>query len=888
MIENLNEQQTSKSINFSAFLEKDFNVKAWINDAVSSSVKDATTTVGKHSKEHEVQLLENNVTILIEKLQFLSQEISHRLGKTVEDVTKSMPRILSDLQVMQEDTKNLKVDITKVKNSVNNVETDTGKTLLEQLKSLDLVKSRMEESHAVLQEAENWSNLEADANNIFASNDYQKASSRLHEAEKSLIIFQNTPEYEHRHKLLSELKNQLETKINPQLVVALSEHDISSCQMFYAIFCQIGRKKEFCNYYYESRKEHFVKLWQNAAIIDVATMMNDTSKQKHQQNPPITTITTSSSNTFDSQNQSNSYKKFVEFLQEFYEELFMKLNKEYTWCGNVFPDTNEIIITLIESIFDSLEPSLSTRLLGLIEYYGEQCLPEIIDAFTLTENFVIFEPFVEYQHDFSEYEKNYLIDLFKKTILQSTEISGSVELAKVMSGNISKIFYMAENSVKRCMKLTHGFAAVGLINCLNYFFSFFIKEYHTLLDQLRTDFRLNDYHVKYHKHSKSSGHMNDYYYSEFDQDKLQEDWSNFQIGLRLLSTCRIATDKLKILEDNIKEKLVSMRPLIELDINNHDKFGWYEQQSVIIEKTTFTGTLSSLSLLQQSPLNSHQLNELLSGDIKTKQVLKTSVKSISTFTKSSQLLVFDSIFFPIVKHMINLPSMEIWNATAESSQISPFNIEIPIFSLSPSEYMTRIGEHLLTLPQQFEVFADDESLAFSIGSLPYSDEKSINTAAAVAEAATTTVTTASSIATKEGIIKEIDQKDETNNNNIQMEEEEFLTGEVTHTWITSIARGTMHAIFERILAIPQLSTHGIKQLLTDLGYLTNVLSALDISPTREVQKTVKVLEMDEDQLFKLLRLRSNSDDKIDEFIDAGDREILIKVAALRGVKLLDL
>ncbi|CAJ0769438.1 23135_t:CDS:2, partial [Entrophospora sp. SA101] len=814
--------------------KKDFNVKAWINDAVSSSVKDATTTVGKHSKEHEVQLLENNVTILIEKLQFLSQEISHRLGKTVEDVTKSMPRILSDLQVMQEDTKNLKVDITKVKNSVNNVETDTGKTLLEQLKSLDLVKSRMEESHAVLQEAENWSNLEADANNIFASNDYQKASSRLHEAEKSLIIFQNTPEYEHRHKLLSELKNQLETKINPQLVVALSEHDISSCQMFYAIFCQIGRKKEFCNYYYESRKEHFVKLWQNAAIID------------------------------------------------FYEELFMKLNKEYTWCGNVFPDTNEIIITLIESIFDSLGPSLSTRLLGLIEYYGEQCLPEIIDAFTLTENFVIFEPFVEYQHDFSEYEKNYLIDLFKKTILQSTEISGSVELAKVMSGNISKIFYMAENSVKRCMKLTHGFAAVGLINCLNYFFSFFIKEYHTLLDQLRTDFRLNDYHVKYHKHSKSSGHMNDYYYSEFDQDKLQEDWSNFQIGLRLLSTCRIATDKLKILEDNIKEKLVSMRPLIELDINNHDKFGWYEQQSVIIEKTTFTGTLSSLSLLQQSPLNSHQLNELLSGDIKTKQVLKPSAKSISTFTKSSQLLVFDSIFFPIVKHMINLPSMEIWNATAESSQISPFNIEIPIFSLSPSEYMTRIGEHLLTLPQQFEVFADDESLAFSIGSLPYSDEKSINTAAAVAEASTTTVTTASSIATKEGIIKEIDQKDETNNNNIQMEEEEFLTGEVTHTWITSIARGTMHAIFERILAIPQLSTHGIKQLLTDLGYLTNVLSALDISPTREVQKTVKVLEMDEDQLFKLLRLRSNSDDKIDEFIDAGDREILIKVAALRG------
>src|SRR5437016_2128907 len=83
------------------------------------------------------------------------------------------------------------------------------------------MKSQMEESHAVLQEAVNWSNLETDASNFFASHDYQKASLRLHEAEKSLIIFQNTPDYEHRYKLLTELKNQLEAKIHPQLVVAL-------------------------------------------------------------------------------------------------------------------------------------------------------------------------------------------------------------------------------------------------------------------------------------------------------------------------------------------------------------------------------------------------------------------------------------------------------------------------------------------------------------------------------------------------------------------------------------------------------------------------------------------------------------------------------------------
>src|SRR6185437_14889726 len=71
----------------------------------------------------------------------------------------------------------------------------------------------------------------------------------------------------------------------------------------------------------------------------------------------------------------------------FYDKLFILLNQEYTWCGNVFPDTNETLISLIENIFNSLKPSLSARLTGLVEYYNEECLPEIINAWVISENF---------------------------------------------------------------------------------------------------------------------------------------------------------------------------------------------------------------------------------------------------------------------------------------------------------------------------------------------------------------------------------------------------------------------------------------------------------------------------------------------------------------------
>ena len=78
----------------------------------------------------------------------------------------------------------------------------------------------------------------------------------------------------------------------------------------------------------------------------------------------------------------------------------------------------------------------------------------------------MFEPFSEYQHDYSEYEKNYLIMLLKKTILEKRKV-GSSDLAKVMSETIGEIFMMAESGLKRCMTLTYGFGGTGLIEVLN-------------------------------------------------------------------------------------------------------------------------------------------------------------------------------------------------------------------------------------------------------------------------------------------------------------------------------------------------------------------------------------------------------------------------------------
>ncbi|CAG8732714.1 7682_t:CDS:1, partial [Racocetra fulgida] len=780
---------SEKSIDFSSFLAKEFDVKAWINDALScanlnsslpshssnsASTDNIDETVKSDNKSthdissiNELQSLEYHSAALVEKLQFLNQEISLRLEKTIDDVVKGIPNIMSDLQIMSQDVVNLKQGVLHVKSNLTTIDENSGKAL-ERLKYLDLVKSRMESSRDLLREAENWNNLEAEASTIFASQDYQKASMRLQDAEKSLIIFQNTPEYDERRKLLTELQNQLEATVSPQLVAALSQHDTSACQKYYIIFCQIGRKKEFCNYYYGSRKAPLVKMWQNTALIEdnqsQVTQTTTTSVVSFQDQQPLSP---------KSPSQPQFRKKFVDFLKDFLQELYVVLNEEYTWCGNVFPDNNETLVALIENIFNSLKPSLGARLAMLVNYYNEQCLPEIINAFMITEDFgrqmervlfnhiqigsaigrvstnssgtnlgskpfskgslvtwgnVVFEPFSEYQHDYSEFEKNFLINELKR-ILQKKRDSNSIDLARVMAENIGKIFSMANDGLQRCMTLTHGFAGVGLVDTLNHFFISFVKEYQQLLDLLRIDCGLVNTNSKYEitTTTQKKSASNDYF--DFDQDKLQqEDWSNFQIGLRLLATCKSAFDKLITFEETLRVTLISVRELIEQDLGNED-LEWYERRSNASINDSMglssIGTQSSILLLKQSLLNSYQLVSLI-PNIESKgidpKLLSPAQKSMETFIRQSQRFVFDTIFIPIVKHLSNLPMMEIWCAAAEPAQVSPFNLEIPTFSLSPSEYITRIGEHLLTLPQQFEVYADDESLAFSIKSLPFCDE----------------------------------------------------------------------------------------------------------------------------------------------------------------------
>jgi len=205
--------------------------------------------------------------------------------------------------------------------------------------------------------------------------------------------------------------------------------------------------------------------------------------------------------------------------------------------------------------------------------------------------------------------------------------------------------------------------------------------------------------------------------------------------------------------------------------------------------------------------------------------------------------------------------------------ISPLNL--PSFSLSPLPYITQIGEHLLTLPQQLEPFANKDfalSLETPISSvgLRVSEDAVIvdgeanavltrnnNSFDSVEEDSTSISRNFSSFQ----LSSENSNKEENQRTSEPLEEMEETNGFVFQ-WINSITRGTMGLYMQKIIEIPHLSETGAKQLAADIGYLMNVASALGVSVDPSLELAFKYISVPSDRSEALGKPEGSSEQKI--------------------------
>lgn len=895
------ESHVPSSSDLFASLEEHTDIAEWINKLLNDN-----------AQEHQSTSIPD-VSELATRLEIACQDTSSQLEHTIDDISRAVPRLTYDLHFLRESALNLKQALSSLQAKLaTSTQDQTTTDALEKLTYLDTVKRQMEASRDVLKEAENWSTLESEVISLLAELQYAKAAERLAEASKSMVVFQNTAEFESRRALMTSLQNQLEAALSSALVAAINTKDLVSCRNYYSVFANIQREGEFRNYYNGSRRTPLVELWTSASFSDIEGEHQKTGKEE------------------------TKPTRFSEFLGAFFARFLTIIQEEQNYCSSIFPDPQQTLSTFIQTTIDALTPSLSQRLSSVSDYYGGLALPELIKAFRVTEDFAVaadkilekmglaalfspqavtsppeettkshsrrlskrmsmsrrigpplrqtmsvsgkiftgnsgaweqalFEPFVDIQSDYELLEKKFIeqsLHTVHGKILNGGEAlgngGGGSLSARIFREQSSDVFVMAEDSITHCMDLTHGYGAVGLLQSLDYLFT-------TFLNTARSDLLTNSAAISA---STSGLPIPDDTFDELDYSA--RDWGSIQFALYLLEACRVFSERLMLLEHKLRTGLVQVASTLKLSRS--------DSQGLFIPNTTRGAVL----LLTQSTLNSLELNTLLESldtpNSTTNPVIHENAlsllsktrDSLSTFAKACQTMLQDTLLSPLFQHLSNYASLPVWTAAdPKQREHGKHELRIPTFSLSPTPTIQRISEGLLNLPRLFEVYAEDDALAFSIETLPFVDIESFQpylvssamTSPSQQQQQQQQPTEPRHLRRLSSAISSIPPLTIPSPTPIhaplppiasppiptQQQQPHFPAELIVSTWLTSLALSLLSHLTQTVLpSIRALSSpRGAAQLASDLGYLSNIVRALNVEWS-DLEKWKEYVEMSDD------------------------------------------
>ncbi|XP_066131952.1 conserved oligomeric Golgi complex subunit 7 isoform X1 [Saccopteryx bilineata] len=769
------------AMDYSRFLAEDFDVKEWINAAFRAGPKEAAGKADGHA------------ATLVMKLQLFIQEVNHAVEETSHQALQNMPKVLRDVEALRQEASFLKEQMILVKEDIKKFEQDTSQSM-QVLVEIDQVKSRMQLAAESLQEADKWSTLSADIEETFKAQDIAMISAKLTGMQNSLMMLVDTPDYSEKCVHLEALKNRLEALASPQIVAAFTSQSVEQSRTFVKVFAEIDRMPQLLAYYYKCHKAQLVGVWQELGQSDL----------------PL-----------DRQ------------LSGLYDALLGAWHTQIQWAAQVFKNPCEVVTVLLVQTLGDLAPPLPACLGSSVERAGPELeLPTLLELYATTSHFAkgletallphsrehnpvkvtelvaaVYGPYKPYQLKYGDMEAKHLLIQLSAVPLEHGEV---IDCVQELSHSVGKLFGLASAAVDRCVRFTNGLGTCGLLTALKSLFAKYVSDFSSTLHSIRKKCGLDD---------APPGSL------------FQEDWAAFQNSIRIIATCgellrqcgdfeqqlanRVLSTAGKYLSDSYSPRsLAGFQDGIPTDKKNSAKNPWQEYNYLQKENPVeHAGLLETLySLKEKGSSSSHSL-------------LSTSRAALTRLNQQAHQLAFDSVFLRIKQQLLLLPKMESWSTAGIGETLTD---TLPTFSLTPLEYISNIGQYIMSLPLNLEPFVTQEdsalALALHAGKLPFPPEQG-------------------------------DELPELDN--------------MADNWLGSVARATMQTYCDVILQIPELTPHSTKQLATDIDYLINVMDALGLAPSRTLQNVGALLKT-----------------KPEDYRQASKglpRRLVTTVAAMRGV-----
>ncbi|KAL0984367.1 hypothetical protein UPYG_G00140530 [Umbra pygmaea] len=752
-------------MDFSKFLNDDFDVKDWVNGAFKMQ-KDAPGKADAHA------------ATLVMKLQLFIQEVNNAIEESSNQALQNMPRVLRDVEALKQEASFLKEQMVLVKEDIRKFEQDTVQSM-QVLVELDQVKSRMHLAADALQEADKWSTLSADIEETFKTQDLSVISSKLTAMQNSLAMLVDTPDYSEKCVHLEALKNRLEALASPQIVAAFNSMSTEQAKLFVKVFTEIDRMPQLLAYYYKCHKGQLVSVWQDL---------------------------------------SHSELSLNQQLAELYDTLLSTWHSQLQWSSQVFKNPYEVVTVLLIQTLGALVPSIPVclssamecspqdqRLDTLLELHNtaatfgrgleQAMLPHLGEINLLKVNELVgalYDPYKPYQLQYGDLEESHLLIQISAMPLERGDVIDCVE---ELSHSVVKLFGLASAAVERCVKLTDGLAVCGLLKALKALFTKYVSDFSTTLQSVRKKCRLED--------TPSAA-------------VFQEDWTAFQNSVRIIATCGELLRQCGAFEQQLSNKILATAGKYLSDSYNPRSLTGIQEASSTERKASARNPWQEYNYLQRGNMAEYSsLMEVLYS-LKEKGTGNSSLLAeprlaLTRLNQQANQLAFDSVFLQIKHQLCLVSKMESRHAGGFGESYAE---DLPTFSLSPQEYITNIGQYIMSLPLHLEPFVTQEDpaleLALHAGKLPFPPEQGDD-------------------------LPELDN--------------------TADYWLGSIARATMQTYCDAILLIPELTAHSTKQLATDIDYLSNVMDALGLQPSRTLQQILTLLRAKPDDV-KILEVDS--------------------------------
>jgi len=684
----------------------------------------------------QTQSKEAAASSLVMKLQLMIAKLNSALEDQCSAVVQSVPRVIREAGQLEQEAGLLRDKLVAVRAEMESVECETRENM-STLVRMDTVKERLGATTRALQEADNWTSLDTQVEDAFDNDDLDTVADRLAGMQASLRLLHHVADYQERVAHLEQHRNRLEATLSPLLVTAFTGKDTEAALRLVNMFRTMERGKQLSKYYHKCVRAGLLQRW--AEIV-----------------------------------MEGEGDGAGEWLDVFYGELGIKVVEQQAWAELVFPDesSNKLMCELVTDVLSSMEPTqvfcmeaavkLSDDTLALLGDFRDKTdkflssiegvVRDAGEAKLRELGKVVYKPFTQYVASYEELEARAMT---AEVSSWATEKKDTIDEIHNLATCVGRVASMVESAGVRCGHLTRGVGYPALARAVARGLDTHLDRYRRLMRRL-----------------------------EKRKVVVDDDWSVLQHCLSANQATGDLMLQLEQLEVTLSTSfLEATRQFLgpdsaDLPLQQHHIF-LLDSSAIISLSELFTAVSSNTG--SATPL------------------LQQSISLLSSTCSDLQKTTFSIMFHPISSQLELIPTLSTWVATT-TGQGTLNTTDMPDFSFSPSEYITCVGEYLMTLPQHLEPYMSQDNApltrAFRESVFPGSSDTS---------------------------------------GAAQQSPADFLLG--------CISSSTCTSYLSYISSISTLNNNSSRQLAMDISYLGDILDDLGHPLTNDLSSTAVLLRL---------------------------------------------